>query len=178
MACRCNHLYFPTVHFRPKPTSTSGFRVSVSVSTFRHDNNTTMSAAVRAPSHPGRHDIPAITGLTLLTSAAYYGIQELLWRVVEPFDSSHLINTTATSPGLRWDALHFLAIATGGYTHEQQVAFQPGWQGLLHVLGMGAGNGGDDAILRAAVIVNTLMRMLANVYLYKCAYTQRELTLG
>lgn len=116
----------------------------------------------------GRLDVPVVAAVTILTSVVYYAIQEFLWRVVEPFDSSHIINSTSTSPGLRWDALHFLAIAKRGYQHEQQVAFQPGWQAVLHILGMGTSPGAaDDAILRGSVIVNSGVRLLANIYLYK-----------
>lgn len=115
-----------------------------------------------------RRDFVIVAALTTLTSTLYYAALEFFWRVVSPFDSSHLINTAATSPGLRWDALHFLGIAKRGYQYEQQLAFQPCWQAILHMLDFGPSHGGtDDAILRGSVVVNALIRVLANVYLYK-----------
>lgn len=127
-----------------------------------------MDSVGRATSR-GHRDILIVATVTILTSALYYAALELLWRVVSPFDSSHLINTASTSPGLRWDALHFVGIAKRGYQYEQQLAFQPCWQAILHILGFGASRERtDDAILRGSVVVNTLIRVLANVYLYKC----------
>ncbi|CAK9782258.1 mannosyltransferase [Cutaneotrichosporon oleaginosum] len=112
----------------------------------------------------GGHDVQNVAGLTLLTSLGYYAVQEVLARVVEPFDSSHLLASTA--PGLRWDALHFLGIATKGYMYEQHLAFQPGWQALLNVLGDDA-----NAILLRAAIVNIILRVGAAVLLYKLTRT-------
>jgi hypothetical protein len=36
---------------------------------------------------------------------------------------------------VRWDAIHFTSIASKGYEYEQQLAFQPGWQGVLWAAG-------------------------------------------
>ncbi len=110
---------------------------------------------------PGRHDVRNVAALTLLTSLGYYAVLEVLGRIVEPFDSSHILSSTA--PGLRWDALHFLGIAMRGYTYEQQLAFQPGWQGLLHALGAN-----PDTILLRAALINTLLRAGAAFFLVKC----------
>jgi phosphatidylinositol glycan class V len=51
------------------------------------------------------------------------------------FDASSSLIGGQDDPTIRWDAIHFLSIATKGYEYEQQLAFQPGWQGVLYAVG-------------------------------------------
>lgn len=75
--------------------------------------------------------IPSILTLALL---------HLLRSPLNPFrlslfdDSAGLIEGQE-SPLIRWDAIHFTSIASDGYEYEQQLAFQPGWQGVLWLVG-------------------------------------------
>ncbi|WWC66370.1 uncharacterized protein I206_100271 [Kwoniella pini CBS 10737] len=61
----------------------------------------------------------------------------LLSWLIPPFDNSHnLVSSTSTNtPGLRWDAIHFISIAKYGYIYEQHLAFQPLFMGLLRLSG-------------------------------------------
>ncbi len=60
----------------------------------------------------------------------------------------------------RWDAQHYLAIATQGY-HDKDFAFFPLYPALIHVLG---GAIGDHLI--AALIISNLAFLVALAYLY------------
>ncbi|EAU91361.1 GPI mannosyltransferase 2 [Coprinopsis cinerea okayama7 len=51
---------------------------------------------------------------------------DALSNLVPLFDKSPLLVTPNSSPLVRWDAIHFLAIANNGYQFEQQWAFLPG----------------------------------------------------
>lgn len=51
------------------------------------------------------------------------------------FDNSPALLGITGSPTVRWDAIHFLSVASGGYQFEQQLAFQPGWQLALRRVG-------------------------------------------
>jgi len=51
------------------------------------------------------------------------------------FDDSSALLSGQESTGVRWDAIHFTSIASKGYEYEQQLAFQPGWQGVLWLSG-------------------------------------------
>jgi hypothetical protein len=75
--------------------------------------------------------IPAILTLALL---------HLLRSPYNPyriplFDDSAALLEGCESPLIRWDAVHFTSIASRGYEYEQQLAFQPGWQGVLWLVG-------------------------------------------
>lgn len=75
------------------------------------------------------------------------------------FDSSSALlqpGIPSDSAIIRWDAIHFLAIAQNGYEYEQQAAFQPGLPGLLRLISTAqqwvselvgsVGDGGDDTL--------------------------------
>lgn len=117
-------------------------------------------------------DIKKITLLTAGTATSTYVILHLLTAFVKPFDSSHTIAGTS-EPGLRWDALHFQAVATRGYQYEQQLAFQPGWHGLLYLLrNLGSGLRGTEenvltGLLRASFLMSLTSRVIANAFLYR-----------
>jgi len=75
--------------------------------------------------------IPSILTLALL---------HLLRSPLNPFrlplfDDSATLIEGQESPLIRWDAIHFTSIASKGYEYEQQLAFQPGWQGVLWLVG-------------------------------------------
>ena len=100
----------------------------------------------------------------------------LLQIPLKAFDSSHELVQTSGSITLRWDGLHFLAIAKKGYDYEQQLAFQPGWPGLIRVLGeaiawaQGHELGVDD-VLTGAVGLSIASFVGAAVMLHKWAST-------
>ena len=72
------------------------------------------------------------------------------------FDASPTLIGEGWSPVLRWDAVHFVSVAGRGYQYEQQLAFQPGWHGILAVVGrawqwMPGGHYIEDDILGGSV---------------------------
>jgi hypothetical protein len=75
--------------------------------------------------------IPAILTLALLH---LLGSSHNPFRI-PLFDDSAALLEGYESPLIRWDAVHFTAIASRGYEYEQQLAFQPGWQGVLWLVG-------------------------------------------
>lgn len=118
--------------------------------------------------------LAATVGSWALSLLALYALE----HVVLPFDSSHLVGAgsgNATRPGLRWDAIHFVGVATGGYVHEQQLAFQPGWHGLLRLFGsaVAAARGRDvgavttDDVLVGALALSLTARVVSNLALYQ-----------
>ena len=101
-----------------------------------------MLVASRSRQQLERHPRRVIFISALVIRLAVLGLLRLCQLLQgAPFDSSHLIvdptvfvqQPTST---LRWDALHFLAIAQRGYEYEQQLAFQPGWPLLLRYASM------------------------------------------
>ncbi|WOO83212.1 GPI mannosyltransferase 2 [Vanrija pseudolonga] len=120
--------------------------------------------------------VASTAGSWALSLVALYALD----HVVAPFDSSHLVGAgSGKRPGLRWDAIHFVGVATGGYVHEQQLAFQPGWHGLLRlfgsavasVRGRGVATVTTDDVLAGALLLSLLARVVANLALYHLTRT-------
>ena len=103
------------------------------------------------------------------------------------FDTSHILaagNEAANTGGLRWDAVHYVAVAKDGYQYEQQLAWMPLWPLLMRLSGeilaltrdvlgrvfsMSPHEGGvsvSDLILGGALI-NVMMSAAAAASLYK-----------
>lgn len=103
-----------------------------------------------------------------------------LLKPLPTFDSSAEIlqNGSAT---LRWDGIHFAAIAKDGYQYEQQIAFQPGWPLLLRALSTMAvslgwhGESEIGRIVRIGEIVASASYIGATVMLYKYVSSNRTL---
>ncbi len=89
------------------------------------------------------------------------------------FDSSHqLLSADSASSTLRWDAVHFASIVLNGYQYEQQLAFQPGWPGLMRLAGEGirwvsGGEIGVQQVVLAGVVVANIAFVGAAVMLHK-----------
>ncbi|ODO12010.1 hypothetical protein I350_00794 [Cryptococcus amylolentus CBS 6273] len=73
--------------------------------------------------------------VALATRIIHLSILHLFTRLVPLFDSSPELLQHSPLPGLRWDAIHFASVASSGYEYEQQVAFQPGWLGVMRSAG-------------------------------------------
>lgn len=100
--------------------------------------------------------IPAIITLLLL---------QFLTSTYNPFriplfDASSTLLGARDDATLRWDAIHFLSIATKGYEFEQQLAFQPGWQGVLHLTGRIWGIAIGDRDLTSAILPGSRVVMI------------------
>nr|XP_019049170.1 hypothetical protein I302_02951 [Kwoniella bestiolae CBS 10118]OCF28100.1 hypothetical protein I302_02951 [Kwoniella bestiolae CBS 10118] len=98
----------------------------------------------------------------------------VLSRILPPFDSSHTLLSARNLPGLRWDAVHFVSIAEHGYTHEQQLAFQPLFMALLRITGECSawvrGGGGEvdvGDIVWGGMGVSAVVWVGASIMLYK-----------
>ncbi|GLB37241.1 hypothetical protein LshimejAT787_0402920 [Lyophyllum shimeji] len=80
--------------------------------------------------------------LALLTRLLTFLVLAVAHRVLPLFDASPRLAPRAgwLQPLVRWDTLHFQAIADNGYTFENQWAFLPGVPFLMRLLGFGATN--------------------------------------
>jgi hypothetical protein len=79
-------------------------------------------------------------GITLIafhwgTTFDYSGHQ--LMRNNLPSDS--IVPLWLTSV-MRWDSIHFYSVASNGYQLEHQLAFFPGFPGLMYLVAKGLGN--------------------------------------
>jgi phosphatidylinositol glycan class V len=88
------------------------------------------------------------------------------------FDASSSLCLPGDHSGLRWDTIHFSLIATKGYEYEQQLAFQPGWQGVLWFSGWlwraATGKGERlDAVVRGSTVLMVIIAGWRGTALYK-----------
>ncbi|KAK8865872.1 hypothetical protein IAR55_001020 [Kwoniella newhampshirensis] len=121
--------------------------------------------------------------LAISSRLIHLTILHILSRFLPLFDTSPLLlsGDDVPSPLLRWDAIHFASIASKGYEYEQQLAFQPGWMGVMRLAGEGvrwikayirAGEGGvgvvrvEDVLIGGTVISNMAF-VGATLVLYK-----------
>ncbi|WWC58574.1 uncharacterized protein I303_101117 [Kwoniella dejecticola CBS 10117] len=87
-----------------------------------------------------RNPTTSIVLLAAIIRISHIAFLYILSSLIPPFDTSHTLLTadqpsTGGLPGLRWDAIHFVSIAKDGHTHEQQLAFQPLFMGILRLAG-------------------------------------------
>ena len=97
----------------------------------------------------------------------------ILSHASSPFDTSHQLVSIISAPAtLRWDAIHFTSIALHGYEHEQQLAFQPGWPGIMRLAAesvrwLMAGQVGSEDVVMGGIVIANLAFIGASAMLYK-----------
>ncbi|WVF70592.1 hypothetical protein IAT40_005384 [Kwoniella sp. CBS 6097] len=142
------------------------------------------------------HPTTTIAVLALSIRISHLIVLHLLSSTLPPFDASQTLiqlrsseiktKTAAAADvlvdvpgsGLRWDAIHFTSIALDGYQWEQQLAFQPLWQGILRLAGEcfrlinGQAEGEVEVVsvkdvIRGGMGVSVLAWVGASIMLYK-----------
>jgi phosphatidylinositol glycan class V len=87
------------------------------------------------------------------------------------FDDSPSLLKGEYHTAIRWDAIQFTAIASRGYEYEQQLAFQPGWQGVLwlagRVWGLVGGGGSLNSISRGGSVLVVFLAGWRGLALYE-----------
>jgi hypothetical protein len=84
--------------------------------------------------------------------------------------------------GARWDAIHYLSVATEGYRWEQQLAFMPGWPAVLRLLKdlvsavPWARNAPVRFIDNIGILLGSTCQIAATVELFKCVSSHSCMT--
>ncbi|WVN90315.1 uncharacterized protein L203_105551 [Cryptococcus depauperatus CBS 7841] len=117
--------------------------------------------------------ISVLSILAVCSRLAHLFILHILNRFLPLFDTSPSLVISSPPPALRWDAIHFASIASRGYEYEQQLAFQPGWLGVMRLAGKGLSflRGGNVVDVQDVLIGGTLFANAAfvgsSIMLYK-----------